>query len=588
MLNQSENLIFPNPTQIEPFIGQTGNTPEDQTIVDLRAPIEDRFSNSEGHLHFLEGQNAVLQLIAKGANLENTLERLGTVLVSLLAASGFTFHLYNNENKQLDCSSSLGLPDAILAVFGSLKINGGEDPLSLAALRSEPVNVKSLDNDFRWPNAQAVLTKNDIQAIWVQPVHDQEGNLAGIISLYHRTECLPSTREIEIIDALCPLARVAIEHDRRASALKQADEQLSSLASNLPGVVYQRVVSPDGQIYYSYISEGARDLFGVSPDEILSDPNALFDCHHPDYRADFRDRLLKASRDFTMWDVEAPIISRSGEHKWTHAIARPTARGDGAVIWNGIILDATRIKEANITLSEASRAKSEFLANMSHELRTPLNAIIGFSEMMRHERFGTLGERYKEYSEDIHKSGNHLLEIINDILDIAKIESGNVEIQENTVELSAAVESTLRLVKERAQENNLSLIVGPGIAGSQLTADYKMIKQILINLVSNAVKFTLSGGQVTIDCDHLEDGSLILFVEDTGIGMPTDDIENVTKPFFQTDGGLGRKFEGTGLGLALVKSYADLHDGILEIKSEVDVGTKVSITFPGERVISVD
>ena len=149
-----------------------------------------------------------------------------------------------------------------------------------------------------------------------------------------------------ILGAMVQLARFAIETERRKMALRSANERFLSLAESLPGVVYRRVVRPDGDIRYTYISEGARDLFGVSPEEILSNPQALFDCHGPEYYATFRERLMAASRALTLWDVEATIIARDGRRKFTHAIARPHRQADGAVVWDGIILDQTRIKEA--------------------------------------------------------------------------------------------------------------------------------------------------------------------------------------------------------------------------------------------------
>jgi signal transduction histidine kinase len=234
----------------------------------------------------------------------------------------------------------------------------------------------------------------------------------------------------------------------------------------------------------------------------------------------------------------------------------------------------------------ANRSKTEFLANMSHELRTPLNAIIGFSEIMRDELLGPLGDaRYGQYVKDIHGSGAHLLAIINDILDLSKIEAGKHELLEETVELPAVVKSCLMLLGERAQ--------GAGVKLSQrvpddlraLRGDPRKIKQILLNLLANAVKFTPAGGTVTVTAERKGDGGLSFSVVDTGIGIDPAHFERVLAPFGQVDSGLGRKYEGTGLGLPLARAFAELHGGKLELASAPGEGTRVTIHLPKERVL---
>lgn len=254
------------------------------------------------------------------------------------------------------------------------------------------------------------------------------------------------------------------------------------------------------------------------------------------------------------------------------------------------ITERKRTEEAERTAMEqaiaASRAKSEFLANVSHELRTPLNAIIGFSEMLNGEMFGPLGaEQYKDYVTDIHNSGTHLLEVINDILDMSKIEAGEMSLQEQDVDVAKVVRSSVRLIGERAK--NAGLTVAEHIPKDlpRLNADARLVKQIMLNLLSNAVKFTPEGGKVSVEVSLARDGSLKLAVTDTGIGIASEDIEPALTPFGQVDTGLHRKYEGTGLGLPLVKSMVDLHGGTVEIQSVVDKGTTVIVTFNPDRTV---
>ena len=237
----------------------------------------------------------------------------------------------------------------------------------------------------------------------------------------------------------------------------------------------------------------------------------------------------------------------------------------------------------------ANRAKSEFLANMSHELRTPLNAIIGFSEILKSEMLGPLGQdRYKIYCTDIHDSARHLLEVINDILDISKIETGKFEIREDLIAVPKAIDACIRLIQGRAADAGIALTVKVGADLPALRADERMVKQIILNLLSNAVKFTPDGGAVTVEAQMDDQGTLNIAVTDTGIGIAEADLPKVTKPFFQVDSSLSKKFPGTGLGLPLASAMAELHGGGLELRSEFSVGTTATIQFPAERLSRAD
>jgi signal transduction histidine kinase len=234
----------------------------------------------------------------------------------------------------------------------------------------------------------------------------------------------------------------------------------------------------------------------------------------------------------------------------------------------------------------ASRAKSDFLATMSHELRTPLNAIIGFSEMMVREVLGPLGNaQYRAYVADIHDSGTHLLQIINDILDLSKAEAGKLELHEEVFDLRDSVHSVRQLISAGISEGGLSDSVELPADLPLLRADERKTKQVLLNLVSNAVKFTLSGGHIDIAGRYDPKAGLTLTVSDTGIGIAPDDLARVLAPFEQVDSSFSRSHQGTGLGLPLVKAIIELHGGNLALESEVGVGTRVSVTFPPDRAI---
>ncbi|MCZ6764492.1 MAG: ATP-binding protein, partial [Alphaproteobacteria bacterium] len=241
---------------------------------------------------------------------------------------------------------------------------------------------------------------------------------------------------------------------------------------------------------------------------------------------------------------------------------------------------------AKETAELANRSKSEFLANMSHELRTPLNAIIGFSEVMEQELFGPMGHaNYKDYAGDILYSGRHLLNIINDILDVSKAEAGMIDLSEEVVDLADVIEACLRLIRPRAVEKDLTVEADLPQQNIQIRADKRRLKQVVLNLLSNAVKFTEKGGVIVELRSDPKEG-VILRVIDTGIGISQADLDRVMEPFVQADSTLSRSAEGTGLGLPLSRSLVEFHGGELTITSELGKGSIATVRLPAERLIS--
>ena len=249
---------------------------------------------------------------------------------------------------------------------------------------------------------------------------------------------------------------------------------------------------------------------------------------------------------------------------------------------------AGKYQVEKVRAEDANTAKSEFLANMSHELRTPLNAINGFSEIMTTEMFGPLGDaRYKDYAKDILSSGQHLLALINDILDMSKIEAGKLSLRVEALDLSDLVDDTVRLVRTRCEQGGLSLVIDLPADLPEVKGDYRATKQILLNLLTNAVKFTPRGGTVRLHASLGSDERVAISVSDTGIGIAEADLARLTRPFEQIESQHSKTQQGTGLGLALTKSLVELHGGQLVIRSKSGVGTTVTFSLPARAVEAV-
>ena len=251
-----------------------------------------------------------------------------------------------------------------------------------------------------------------------------------------------------------------------------------------------------------------------------------------------------------------------------------------------LIQEKQRSEDLLEAAEAGNRSKSEFLAVMSHELRTPLNAIIGFSEVIQQKLFGPIGsDKYESYIDDIADSGRHLLSVINDILDLSKAEAGKLEINEDDVPACDVIDQTMRMFRENAAVDGIRLSFDVPDDEVILRVDPRQFRQVVINILSNAVKFTQRGGSVYVALEMVRDGSCRLTVEDTGIGIAEEDIPKVTDPFVQVESSLSRENGGTGLGLPLVKKIVELHGATLQISSKLGVGTRVTINVPAERVI---
>ncbi len=338
-----------------------------------------------------------------------------------------------------------------------------------------------------------------------------------------------------------------------------------------------------------YANAAAATIFGYDPvnfeeadvrDLVSTDDKALIE--------DLRDRRIAGDENVPE-RYELQGVRADGSQIWVELFSR-VVEWDGASAIQTTIMDITQRKKIEGSLinakdraEHADRAKTEFLGNMSHELRTPLNAVIGFSQLIRDQIMGEVSPQYIDYAASIHTSGQHLLEVVNDLLDVASIESGSMALHEESVDLSEIARTCERMLRGRALRASLLISVERPDTPVRVIADARRLKQVFINLVGNAIKFTEQGGSIIIRIEALDDGRGRMSVVDTGIGIPKEHQKNVFDAFFRVDNSFVSKREGTGLGLPLVRALADLHQAEIGLESDVGVGTTISLTFPEAR-----
>lgn len=391
-------------------------------------------------------------------------------------------------------------------------------------------------------------------------------------------------REASLRKSQNVLKREIIEREQAESQilkLSQAVEQSSATVV---------ITDTDGRI--EYVNRKFVETTGYTFEEVCKkNPRILKSGHTPPEEYDTLWDTISSGRE---WRGEFHNKRKDGTLYWEAASISPIKGPDGTIVnYLAIKEDVTERKEteqaliqAKETAEFANHAKSNFLANMSHELRTPLNAIIGFSQMLKDQTFGPVGsERNEEYVELINDSGEHLLDIISDILDLSKIEAGEESIEDENIILSMLMDECTAMLKDRAAQQKLSLKLDMAKQMPKLRADAIKVKQVLLNLMTNAVKFTPEHGTVTVIFAVNEMGAIKMKVADSGIGILAEDIPKVMNPFEQLEEANLRSKEGTGLGLALSKRLVELHGGMLSIESEIDKGTTVTVTFPPERTV---
>ncbi|MDF2368366.1 PAS domain-containing hybrid sensor histidine kinase/response regulator [Sneathiella sp.] len=441
----------------------------------------------------------------------------------------------------------------------------------------------------------AALERGRTALFKADSLHAQSNN-AAVELLRIQAEKVSVFRDavLLVLIGLAGLAAVLIYYiySRRASAvaLEQSELKHRRIFENATEGIFQ--VNNDGSLID--VNPALASFLGYSSaEELKQSISSLQEDVYLDHNLARKHYMLLCKRQYLIDEIYQ-WRRKDGSVTWGAINAHGVFDDNGKFLYlEGTLSDMNDRVRAEVNLRKAkemaelaNRAKSEFLANMSHELRTPLNAIIGFSELLTSEAFGELGHpNYKEYATDIHGAGRHLLGLINDVLDVAKVEAGQLQLSERKIDLASVIQSCFRMLSVRAAEAGVSLLTELPKNVPVFIGDETRIKQILANLVSNAVKFTNQDGTVTVGVEIRPDNGITLRVEDTGIGIEKKDLPRVLDRFGQVQTNYARNNEGTGLGLTLVQMLCEVHGGRFTLESEVGVGTVCTVIFPPERTL---
>jgi PAS domain S-box-containing protein len=398
-----------------------------------------------------------------------------------------------------------------------------------------------------------------------------------------------------VLVGLLVVAIARAEQDRQQDQILSSESRLRMMMASSRVVPYAKM--GPSFLSYSFIGERAASLFGHPMGE-WEKASAWIGFIHPEDRA----RMQRAAAadlpveqdcewEYRMRHADGGVI-------WVRDLFRVDHKVDGSLELRGMLIDVSAQKQREAELEEshrevaaardqaeaANRAKTSFLATVSHELRTPMNAVIGFADLLKNEASGKLNARQQQYVDDIASSGRHLLRMINDILDMSKIESGKFPLIEEVFDVGGAVNAACRIVAQEAEGKAVTFETHVALGGVGLLADQRAVTQIVVNLLTNAVKFTPARGKVVLDAAVGPEG-LIVHVTDTGRGMSPDTIEHAFEPFFQgTDSDVNRKRAGTGLGLAISRRLAEMHGGTIRLESKLGKGTVATLWLPPQRV----
>ncbi|MHB8482693.1 MAG: PAS domain-containing protein [Nitrospiria bacterium] len=545
-----------------------------------------------------EIQHRVMWLIVNGGTVSQVLNTLILEIEAQTREMICSIVLLKSDSQTLRHEAAPNLPEEYNQAINGVKIGPSAGSCGTAIHRGERVIVTDIASDPLWANYREIALKHHLRACWSEPIRFSNGEVAGSFAMYYPTVKTPGTWDLYLIEKAAWLAAITIERGRTEKLLADREEHLRTIIEAEPDCV--TLVSAEGRLL-QINPAGLAMIEADSIDQVKGE--SIYSVVDPVYQTPFKTFTEKIFLGES-GQLQFAIRGIKGGRRWveTHAVPLRNAKGE-IISFLGLTRDITERKraeealrkahdeleakveertrelsEANFKLKELDRLKSEFLATMSHELRTPLNSIIGFLGIALQGIPGPLNDEQRKQLSMAYGSARHLLGLINDILDLSRIESGRVDTEFNSVEIETVVSEVIHSLEPLASGKGLRLLTE--IAGDlpAVETDRKKIYQVLLNLVNNAVKFT-HRGEIKIECKVHHD-QLEIQVSDTGIGIKKENMDHLFEAFQQLDGGWTRRYQGTGLGLYLCKKLMNLLGGQIRAESEFDKGSRFTVILP--------
>lgn len=547
----------------------------------------------------VRGQNRALELVGRGAPLGQTLDALVRTVEELFPGMHASVLLMDPDGRHVRHGAAPSLPPAYWSALDGEPVGPRAGSCGTAAFRGEQVIVEDIATDPLWEAYRDLALAHGLRACWSTPIRDRKGVVLGTFAMYYRVPGRPTPVQLDAIETVTSTAAVAITRHNEEDALRQSEERLRLFIEHAPAALAMF----DRRMHYLAVSRRWLLDYGLEGGDVLGRSHyEIF----PEVRDAWREVHRRGLAGEVVRADDDPFPRADGSVQWLNWEVRPWFIAGGSI--GGIVLfteDVTVRKRAELDLQalnaeleariaartteleaamrraqEADRVKSAFLATMSHELRTPLNSIIGFTGVVLQRMPGPLNDEQHRQLSMVRESANHLLELINDVLDLSKIEAGELQVARAPFPLGEVLEGVLRSLAPPARDKGLTLGVSGESHLGTVVSDRRRVAQILLNVVGNAIKFT-DAGEVMVTCGPGPDGgSVQISVRDTGIGIHPDHLDRIFLPFQQVDATISRHHEGTGLGLAVSRRLAELLGGTLTASSQPGAGSTFTLTLP--------
>ena len=584
-----ENRIFPSPAGLTIYFSEITERKRAERVLQYEAVLLDK-------------RNALLEKIARGEDTETIFTHIIRTIEAEAKGTLCSILLLDNDGVHVrHAASSPALPRDYVRAIDGAPIGPAAGSCGTAMFTGKQVIVSDIATDPLWKEYKAIALPFGLKACWSVPILSPQRKVLGSFAMYYREIRSPGELDIKLIEFAARIAEIALDRAAADKRLREREQSLSSIYATVGDSIFQLSLETDQRFRFSSVNKAFLDTTGLSEtqivgkrvDEVIPEPSLSLVLRR--YREAIRDKKIVRWEETSVYPTGeltgevsiAPVFDKAG--RCTHLVgavhditdrkkAEQNLRQLNAELESRVRERTAELAGAMERAQEADRLKSAFLANMSHELRTPLNSIIGFTGILAQGLAGPLNDEQKKQIGMANYSARHLLALINDVLDISKIEAGQLEIRKERFDMRVVIEISVAAVRSMAEKKNLPIEIFIAPEVGFIVSDRRRVEQILVNLLNNAVKFTETG-KIVLNC-KADSEFIVVTVSDTGIGIRAEDIPHLFRPFRQVDSGLARRHDGTGLGLSICKELVNLLGGSISVESRLGEGSDFSFRLP--------